>query len=118
MTEQRMESRDDDILNEDDPELDELNETAEANGEHGYWFRTMEGDVVWCEAPESERCGGHGSMVCYCGGDFCVCGNQGTIDCMGCEDCERDDSDDEDADDWQILGARDVSDTEHPAADD
>lgn len=59
----------------------------------GYWFTSMDGERIWCASPERERCGGHGYQHCYCGGDFCVCGNQGEIECMGCEDCEGEDDD-------------------------
>jgi hypothetical protein len=47
-------------------------------------------------AAERERCGGSGYMNCYCGGDLCVCGNQGVIECMGCVDCDGDDDHDSD----------------------
>lgn len=36
-------------------------------------------------------CGGTGEVHCYCGGDFCVCHNHGSVPCHGCEDCEADD---------------------------
>lgn len=32
-------------------------------------------------------CGGTGTRTCYCGGDNCVCGNNGEAECMGCPDC-------------------------------
>lgn len=35
-------------------------------------------------------CDGYGSMVCHCGGDLCVCGEDGD-QCIGCEKCDRDD---------------------------
>lgn len=43
-------------------------------------------------------CGGSGYLHCYCGGDFCMCANQGEIECMGCSDCDSEwwDEDDED----------------------
>lgn len=59
----------------------------------GYWATNQNGDRVWCASPERERCGGHRYMRCYCGGDLCVCGNGGEIECMGCEDCEPCDGD-------------------------
>ncbi len=40
-----------------------------------------------------DGCGGTGYLNCFCGGDFCVCGLQGGMDCGGCEDCEEDDPD-------------------------
>lgn len=48
-----------------------------------------------------ETCGGTGSLVCYCGGDQCVCHHHGETDCPGCEDCETDDDSyyDDDPDD-------------------
>jgi hypothetical protein len=70
-----------------DPEVEALNE-ALPEGQRGFYARHMDGDVMWHEAPDRERCGGHGWMECYCGGDFCVCGNRGEIECVGCEDCE------------------------------
>lgn len=36
-------------------------------------------------------CGGSGVLECHCGGDLCVCGNFGEVDCVGCPDCEFDD---------------------------
>jgi hypothetical protein len=39
----------------------------------------------------SETCGGLGMFICYCGGDFCICNNNGEYECYGCEDCERED---------------------------
>lgn len=59
--------------------------------ERGQWLTDMNGDRRWYASPERERCGGNGYMHCYCGGDFCCCGNGGEIECYGCEDCERDD---------------------------
>ena len=41
-------------------------------------------------------------MICYCGGDLCVCANHGEIECMGCEDCEP-----EQDDDWNDNPPRD-----------
>lgn len=42
-------------------------------------------------------CGGTGTLTCYCGGDQCVCGNNGEAECLGCADCDDSDyaSDDE-----------------------
>lgn len=79
---------------DDDPEVDALNESL-SEGQRGFYARHMNGDVMWHEAPESERCGGSGWFVCYCGGDFCVCGNGGEIECDGCEDCEPREDDNE-----------------------
>lgn len=62
--------------------------------ERGYWLTHQNGDRIWHAAPERNRCGGHGWIRCYCGGDLCVCGNQGEIECYGCPDCEGDDDDD------------------------
>lgn len=61
--------------------------------ERGYWAEHQDGQRYWHEAPERERCGGSGTIHCYCGGDFCCCGNFGDIDCLGCEDCEHNDDD-------------------------
>lgn len=61
--------------------------------ERGHWATTMDGDRVWCCAPDREHCGGAGYMTCRCGGDQCYCGNQGEIECMGCEYCDQIDDD-------------------------
>jgi hypothetical protein len=45
-----------------------------------------------------DTCGGTGILHCYCGGDFCCCGNFGEVECPGCEDCEGDEFDDWDDD--------------------
>lgn len=39
-------------------------------------------------------CGGSGILNCYCGGDMCVCGNGGEVECCGCADCEGENEDD------------------------
>ncbi len=83
---------------EEDTEVKDLNEALGPH-ERGFYARHMNGDVMWHAAPEHERCGGHGWMSCYCGGDLCVCGNQGEIECDGCEDCEPDRDEGEDVDD-------------------
>ena len=62
--------------------------------QRGYWAKHMDGHRYWHEAPESETCDGSGYMHCYCGGDFCVCGNQGEVECYGCKNCEREWDDD------------------------
>ena len=70
-----------------------------------------DGDLIkcWCGAEGTfeelfsncidTRCGGIGVIYCYCGGDFCVCHNHGSIDCDGCVDCQSTD-DDEDYVHW------------------
>lgn len=56
---------------------------------------------VWCaetiEDGLEDGCGGTGILHCYCGGDMCVCGNNGETECLGCGDCDDSDyaSDDE-----------------------
>jgi len=59
----------------------------------------------------SEGCGGSGQLDCYCGGDFCVCHNHGSVDCPGCDDCqaERDDYDPDDFEEYldEALAASD-----------
>lgn len=82
-----------------DPEVDALQADADAKGWHGYYARTVDGEVHWYESPERERCGGHGYIRCRCGGDLCVCGNHGEIDCMGCDDCDPDDYEPDDYED-------------------
>jgi hypothetical protein len=42
------------------------------------------------------RCGGSRTLHCFCGGDLCVCGNQGEVECPGCPDCNYGDFDDDD----------------------
>jgi hypothetical protein len=37
-------------------------------------------------------CDGYGMLVCHCGGDLCVCGEDGQ-DCYGCEKCAGRDED-------------------------
>ena len=61
----------------------------------GQWLTDQNGERRWYTRPRSFRCGGHGYIPCYCGGDNCVCGNDGEIECDGCVDCEPDDIDDE-----------------------
>ena len=72
----------------------------------------LEDDVhwtCWCGekdpycAPVEGTCGGTGMLICYCGGDQCVCHNHGEVECFGCEDCEADVEtgfDDGDDEDW------------------
>jgi hypothetical protein len=36
----------------------------------------------------SQGCSGTGFVVCFCGGDLCVCGLDGQ-ECMGCHECSR-----------------------------
>ena len=58
----------------------------------GRYLTDQSGERRFYAYPERDRCGGSGWMSCYCGGDLCVCGNGGEIECDGCEDCEpRDD---------------------------
>ena len=38
-----------------------------------------------------DGCGGTGILHCFCGGDFCACGDD-EVECPGCEDCENADS--------------------------
>ncbi len=49
------------------PHDDELD-----NDEMGY-------DREWCD-----RCGNLGVIICHCGGDLCVCENQGEYPCPDC----------------------------------
>jgi hypothetical protein len=41
------------------------------------------------------RCGGLGTLNCYCGGDVCVCHYHGEAECPGCPDCEDREGDDD-----------------------
>lgn len=47
------------------------------------------------------RCDGFGMLLCRCGGDLCVCGDDGE-DCYGCEKCEGRDEDVDAADEWPV----------------
>lgn len=78
----------------------------------GFKARHMDGTVYWHASTPAEglddTCGGTGTLHCYCGGDFCVCGNFGEVQCSGCEDCEgRDEDWDEGWDDWLDEGDED-----------
>ncbi len=47
-------------------------------------------------------CDGWGTIVCYCGGDLCVCGMDGES-CPGCDECKQtDDETDEDVYDYEL----------------
>ena len=57
----------------------------------GFNAKHMDGVTDWHadEAVGLEcRCGGMGIRNCECGGDLCVCGNNGEAECIGCPDCE------------------------------
>lgn len=77
-------------MDQGDAEVDALNKALGADAD-GYYARDMNGDVRYYSHPERYRCGGHGYTRCYCGGDLCVCGNDGEIECYGCCDCEGED---------------------------
>jgi len=36
------------------------------------------------DEPYCESCGNMGSINCYCGGDLCVCENNGEMPCPAC----------------------------------
>lgn len=47
----------------------------------------MDDCPAWYEDPDvatCPKCGGMGSVPCYCGGDLCVCENYGEKDCALC----------------------------------
>ena len=56
----------------------------------------MSGQRCWCGVRNpyygydflDDRCGGLGTLSCYCGGDQCICHFHGQVDCDGCADCE------------------------------
>lgn len=53
----------------------------------------------------SPYCDGWGGLVCYCGGDNCVCGMDGE-ECPGCDECRNDDCDDaDDIYDYEVMEA-------------
>ena len=77
-----------------DYELDAMNEQLEDSDDaDGYYARDQNGEIHFFSYPDAGNCGGSGILHCYCGGDICVCGNQGEIECAGCEDCELDEDD-------------------------
>jgi hypothetical protein len=41
----------------------------------------FEDDERWCDT-----CGNLGVLICHCGGDLCVCMNQGEYPCPDCHD--------------------------------
>jgi hypothetical protein len=47
------------------------------------------------------RCEGSRFIVCYCGGDLCVCGLDGE-DCLGCDDCVDTGGEEQDQE-WEEL---------------
>lgn len=61
----------------------------------GYTAKHMNGEKFWHATTATEgleqRCGGMGVLNCFCGGDLCVCGNFGEVECFGCPDCEGED---------------------------
>ena len=62
----------------------------------------------WCGVenplyePIADRCDGDRYIECLCGGDFCVCHNHGTVQCVGCLDCN--DYDDPEWGDGHTVG--------------
>lgn len=82
----------------------------------GYKAKHMDGSTYWHASTTGEGldncCGGTRSLHCYCGGDQCVCGNFGEVECPGCEDCEGD-REDGDYDDWEERQA--IEGPEEPA---
>ncbi len=65
-------------------------EPAPKDGGSWHWW-PYGGEWRWCAYPERETCGGTGFYDCRCGGDFCCCGNDGEIECVGCADCDPED---------------------------
>lgn len=45
-------------------------------------------NAYFSDEPYDGGCGGSGTLVCYCGGDQCVCHNHGEVECGGCDDCD------------------------------
>lgn len=45
--------------------------------------------------PYCHHCNNTGWVNCYCGGDLCVCENQGEEPCFACEGAEDDEFEDE-----------------------
>ena len=64
----------------------------------GFTAKHQDGEKYWHATTRAEglrsRCGGTGILDCLCGGDFCVCGNFGEVECMGCPDCDYDEDSD------------------------
>lgn len=69
----------------------------------GFKAKHQDGTTYWHNSPQDgwmdRTCGGTGYLNCYCGGDFCICGNFGEAECPGCEDCEGERGDDDDFED-------------------
>jgi hypothetical protein len=42
-------------------------------------------DEEWDQEAWCDTCGNLGIIDCHCGGDLCVCENQGEIDCPDCK---------------------------------
>lgn len=60
---------------------------------------------LYCDDDGLEAsCGGSGVLNCFCGGDFCCCGNMGEVECYGCADCNWGDPDGDYCDDVAELG--------------
>lgn len=59
----------------------------------GFKAKHMDGTTYWHASEPSEGldygCSGTGYVNCHCGGDQCVCGNFGEVECHGCEDCDN-----------------------------
>lgn len=68
----------------------------------GFNEKHMDGTNYWhADTPQEgldPGCGGTGVLHCYCGGDFCVCGNFGVPDL-----CRDDEVEDELGDRWDGL---------------
>lgn len=65
----------------------------------GFNAKHQDGTTYWHASTPADgldsRCGGSGILHCHCGGDLCVCGNFGEVECDGCPDCEHDGPDDD-----------------------
>lgn len=48
------------------------------------------------EKPYCHHCNNTGWLDCYCGGDLCVCDNNGEYPCFHCDGIEYDDFEDKD----------------------
>lgn len=47
--------------------------------DYDYYEDDMPENCVTCD-----RCDGHGTVQCYCGGDFCLCGAEDEATCPVC----------------------------------
>jgi hypothetical protein len=70
-------------------------------------FTNAQGEACNPDGLEDE-CGDSGVLLCFCGGDQCICGYHGETECFGCADCAGEpdpEPDDREATDEETAGA-------------